>query len=140
LELHNKYYLIDTGLGYNKLSDKQKRNFGVEEESQINEDLQLLGLTVDDIDYILMTHLHFDHACGLTTQQEDIFKPTLNNATIITSDTELHEMRNTKIRYINTYWKMIFEVNVQNVYAYSSEINLADKLRMIHTGVHSDGP
>src|SRR5699024_11732657 len=75
LELHNKYYLIETGLGYNKLSDKQKRNFGVEEESQINEDLQLLGLTVDDIDYILMTHLHFDHACGLTTQQGNIFKP-----------------------------------------------------------------
>jgi len=139
LELHNKYYLIDTGLGYNKLSDKQKRNFGVEEESQVNEDLQLLGLTADDIDYILMTHLHFDHACGLTTQQGDIFKPTFKNATIITSDTEWHEMRNPNIRSINTYWKMNWEAIVQNVYAFSDEIKLTDELRMIHTGGHSDG-
>src|SRR5699024_7022826 len=83
IELYNKYYLIEIVQVYNKLSDKQKSNFGVEEESQINEDLQLLGLTVDDIDYILMTHLHFDHACGLTTQQGNIFKPTFKNATII---------------------------------------------------------
>src|SRR5699024_7647614 len=88
LELHNKYYLIDTGLGYNKLSEKLKTNFSIDKKSQRNKNLKLLWLTVNDIDYILMTQLHFDHACGLTTQQGNILKPIFKNATMITSDTE----------------------------------------------------
>src|SRR5699024_4464147 len=120
LELHNKYYLIDNVLGYNKLSDKQKMHFGVEEESQINEDLQLLWLTVDDIDYILMTHLHIDHACGLTTQQGYIFKAHFQNATILIIDTVWDESRNPNISSINTHWKITWEEIVETVHGLSS--------------------
>lgn len=139
LELHGKYYLIDTGMGNGKLSDKQKRNFGVLEESKVEKSLQVLGLSTADIDYILMTHLHFDHACGLTVKDGDAFVPAFKNATIITSDVEWHEMRHPNIRSINTYWKMNWEAVAQHVHAFSREIKLTDELRMIHTGGHSDG-
>ena len=58
--------LIDSGIGSGKFTDKQKRNYGVTEESQLVEELAKLNLSPNDIDYILMTHLHFDHVSGLT--------------------------------------------------------------------------
>ncbi|MGQ0414988.1 MBL fold metallo-hydrolase, partial [Bacillus sp. HC-TM] len=33
---------------------------GVTEESSVYESLEKLGLKPEDIDYVLMTHLHFD--------------------------------------------------------------------------------
>lgn len=66
IQTSDKNILIDTGIGNGKLSDKQQRNSGVEYESLIDEDLKQLGLTTSDIDMVLMTHLHFDHASGLT--------------------------------------------------------------------------
>lgn len=61
IELDGSNLLIDTGIGLNKLSDKQKRNFGVLEETNIEASLSELELTVNDIDIVLMTHLHYDH-------------------------------------------------------------------------------
>jgi glyoxylase-like metal-dependent hydrolase (beta-lactamase superfamily II) len=46
------------------MTAKQKRNFGVHEESSLELSLQQLGLSANDIDAVSMTHMHFDHACG----------------------------------------------------------------------------
>ncbi|EHL2571344.1 MBL fold metallo-hydrolase, partial [Listeria monocytogenes] len=59
-----KNYLIDSGLGNRRLTEKQKRNYGVTEESFVLEDLAQLSIAPEDIDYVLMTHLHFDHVLG----------------------------------------------------------------------------
>src|SRR4051812_38406145 len=61
IQVDGKNILIETGLGNGKLTDKQKRNFGVDEESNVTECLKELGLSTGDIDYVLMTHLHYDH-------------------------------------------------------------------------------
>ncbi|MBY6272200.1 MAG: hypothetical protein CW346_08315, partial [Bacillaceae bacterium] len=45
-------FLIEAGIGNGKLTEKQKRNYGVTEESKVEESLRSLGLTVDDIDGI----------------------------------------------------------------------------------------
>src|SRR5699024_7064562 len=71
LQLDGKNFIIDSGMGNGKLTDKQRRNFGVLEESSIVDSLAEVGLTPDDIDTVLMTHLHFDHACGLTRPNGD---------------------------------------------------------------------
>src|SRR5690625_1135166 len=81
LQLDGKNYLIDTGMGNGKLTEKQMRNFGVLEESSIETSLENVGLTLSDIDCILMTHLHFDHACGLTKKvDEDTYVPEIGRA------------------------------------------------------------
>src|SRR5699024_9051799 len=66
LQLDGKNYLIDSGLGIDKLTEKQIRNFGAYELSFLEESLEKLGLTPASIDAVLMTHLHFDHASGLS--------------------------------------------------------------------------
>ncbi|MFC4556738.1 MBL fold metallo-hydrolase [Virgibacillus kekensis] len=139
LQLDGKNYLIDSGIGKGKLTDKQLRNFGVLEESSIDNSLQELGLTVNDIDVMLMTHLHFDHACGLTKKAGDSYEPVFPNAKIYVSDIEWNEMQNPNIRSINTYWEMNWKPVQNQVESFQEELQVAEGLRMIHTGGHSDG-
>ncbi|WP_099158814.1 YtnP family quorum-quenching lactonase [Virgibacillus ndiopensis] len=139
LQIDGKNFLIDSGMGNGKLSDKQLRNFGVKEESSIESSLHELGLSPDDIDAMLMTHLHFDHACGLTKKVDDSFISTFKNATIYTSAVEWHEMRKPNIRSVNTYWEMNWQPIQEQVQTFEKEIQITDGLKMIHTGGHSDG-
>ncbi len=139
LQLNNKNYLIDSGMGNGKLTEKQKRNFGVLEESSLEKSLMELGLSVNDIDCILMTHMHFDHACGLTKIDGDEYVSIFPETPIITSKTEWQEMKNPNIRSVNTYWKMNWEPIQDQVQTFEKEINITGQLKMIHTSGHSDG-
>ena len=56
-----------------------------------------------------MTHLHFDHAGGLTKLEKGQYVSAFPNAKIITSQVEWDEMRNPNIRSKNTYWKENWE-------------------------------
>lgn len=139
LQIDNKNYLIDTGMGNGKLTEKQMRNFGVLEESSLEKSLIDLGLSLNDIDAIIMTHMHFDHACGLTKTDGEKYISTFPNTPIITSKIEWEEMKNPNIRSINTYWKMNWEPIQEQVETFEEKINISDELKMIHTGGHSDG-
>lgn len=139
LQLDGKNYLIDSGMGNGKLTEKQMRNFGVLEESFLEESLAQLKLTKNDIDYILMTHLHFDHACGLTKKVGESYESVFPNTPIITSAVEWEEMRHPNIRSANTYWKMNWEPIQDQVEVFDGEKQITDELKMIHTGGHSDG-
>ncbi|UPM54986.1 YtnP family quorum-quenching lactonase [Gottfriedia acidiceleris] len=131
--------IIDSGIGVNKLNEKQKRNFGVTEDSALEESLAMHGLKLDDINYVIMTHLHFDHASGLTKFENGEFKPVFSNAKIITSQIEWDEMRSPNIRSSNTYWKENWEAIQHQVIAFEKEYSLTDEITIIHTGGHSDG-
>lgn len=139
IEVSGKHFLIETGIGNGKLTAKQKRNFGVTEESAIIQSLNHLELQPEDIDGILMTHLHFDHASGLTKPADTKFEPVFPNAAIYCSQTEWDEMRNPNIRSKNTYWESNWRGLEEQVVTFSTELNIIPGIRMIHTGGHSDG-
>ncbi|WP_010532341.1 YtnP family quorum-quenching lactonase [Lentibacillus jeotgali] len=139
LQIDGKNYLIESGMGNGKLTDKQLRNFGVKEESSIDKSLTEAGLSADDIDAILMTHLHFDHACGLTKPSGDNYESVFKNAVIYVSQVEWDEMRHPNIRSANTYWEMNWKPVQKQVKAFDDEIVITDGLKMIHTGGHSEG-
>ncbi|MBM7704875.1 YtnP family quorum-quenching lactonase [Metabacillus iocasae] len=139
IQTGGKNILIESGLGKGKLTEKQKRNFGVNEESSVDESLNKLGLTSLDIDIILMTHMHFDHASGLTTIEGGRVVSAFKNAKIIVTDVEWEEMRNPNIRSKNTYWKENWEAIAKQVVPFTGEIQVVDGVKMYHTGGHSDG-
>ncbi|MBM7554919.1 YtnP family quorum-quenching lactonase [Thalassobacillus pellis] len=139
LELDDKIMLIDSGVGNGKFSDKQKRNFGVLEESHVEQSLRQKGLEPADIDAVLMTHLHFDHACGLAKWEGDKLVPTFPNADIFTTEIEWTEMKNPNIRSANTYWKENWQPIEHLVHTFVGEKEILPGLKMIHTGGHSDG-
>ena len=131
--------LIESGIGSGKLNEKQIRNYGVTEESMVEQSLDRLGLTPSDIHIVLMTHMHFDHACGLTKKVNQQFVSVFPNAKIITSLTEWEEMKHPNIRSRNTYWKDNWEAIEQQVSTFDTSITIVEGLEMHHTGGHSDG-
>jgi len=134
-----KNILIDAGIGKGKLDDKMKRNLGVRSETRVEECLGELDLTPASIDMILMTHLHNDHAAGLTGWQGEELVSVFPNADIYVSQVEWDEMRNPNIRSRNTYWKENWEPIQQQVKTFEGELTVLPGIEMIHTGGHSDG-
>lgn len=135
----SKNILIESGIGNGKLTDKLKRNFGVLEESSIDKSLAELGLTTSDIDIVLMTHLHFDHACGLTKWENEKLVATFENAIIYATDVEWKEMQNPNIRSKATYWRDNWEAIEHQVNTFTDKLEVVPGITMIHTGGHSDG-
>ena len=75
--------LIDTGYG-SKLPEKQQRNLTSEPGDPLLNNLKAAGFEPEDIDVVVFTHLHFDHAGGGTCLNEagDIV-PSFPNAEYI---------------------------------------------------------
>lgn len=135
----SKNYLIDSGIGLNKLSDKHKKFLGVTKEFSIDDQLAQIGLSTEDIDGILMTHLHNDHAAGLTKRMEGGLSPVFPNAVHYVQSIEWEEMRNPNIRSQSTYLKENWQPIEALVEKYSERLQVADGVELIHTGGHSAG-
>ncbi|KAA6446789.1 YtnP family quorum-quenching lactonase [Bacillus atrophaeus] len=131
--------LVDSGIGSGKMTEKQIRNYGVTQQSNIKKSLAELGLTVHDIDIIAMTHLHFDHASGLTEYQDEKLVSVFPYADIYTSSVEWNEMRHPNIRSKNTYWKENWEAVEGQVKTFDGSCMITEGITMHHTGGHSDG-
>jgi glyoxylase-like metal-dependent hydrolase (beta-lactamase superfamily II) len=59
--------IIDAGLG-DKDSDRFHEIYGVDRARNLDHTLAEAGLTPEDIDIVLASHLHFDHAGGFTVR------------------------------------------------------------------------
>ena len=69
--------LVETGIGA-FFSPELKQRYGVQEDRHVLLDsLAAVGLGDADIDIVLLTHLHFDHAGGLLAAWEDGRPPRL---------------------------------------------------------------
>jgi methylmalonyl-CoA epimerase len=59
--------LIDAGLG-DKETEEFHDMYGVDRRRNLDHTLAEAGLSIEDIDVVLATHLHFDHAGGFTVR------------------------------------------------------------------------
>lgn len=139
VQAQGKNLLIESGIGKNRLTDKQKRNFGLLQESRIEESLAELGMTTDDIDIVMMTHMHYDHANGLVSNQDGELFSTFARATIYVQEVEWNEMRHPNIRSRNTYWEDNWRPIQDQVKTFEDELEVLPGIWMIHTGGHSNG-
>lgn len=62
-----KTMIIDAGIG-GKMDAKSVDIYGIERPRDLSDSLAGAGLTVEDVDIVLATHLHFDHAGGFTAR------------------------------------------------------------------------
>jgi glyoxylase-like metal-dependent hydrolase (beta-lactamase superfamily II) len=80
LRIDGRVILIDTGYG-SKLSGKERKIFASEEGDPLVRNLEAVGIGVEDVDTVILSHLHFDHAGGATRyNEEDALQPTFPNA------------------------------------------------------------
>jgi glyoxylase-like metal-dependent hydrolase (beta-lactamase superfamily II) len=83
IDTRNKLILVETGIGEN-LHKKIYEHYSVEKEPGLVGSIKERGYSPDDIDFVINTHLHFDHSGGNTIKnQEGDFVPTFPNAQYI---------------------------------------------------------
>ena len=76
--------IVDPGLGWGM--DEGSKHSGT---SNIRTNMEIFGLTPEDIDFVILTHLHFDHAAG-STYVNECFEttPTFPNARYVVHEDE----------------------------------------------------
>jgi len=80
IEIDGKTGLVDTGCGDpDWFSDRERAHHQLEEQWLLPQSLAAHGLGFQDIDFILLSHAHWDHAGGLVTPDG---KPTFPNAEV----------------------------------------------------------
>ncbi len=86
--------LVDTGIGPD-LQSRLKDFYSVEREPGLVEDLAEHGFKSEEIDFVINTHLHFDHCGGNTYRNEHgDFVPTFSNAKYVIQKCEWEAGRN----------------------------------------------
>ena len=121
--------LIETGVGA-FFSPEMRERYGIQEANHcLIDNLSKLGVSHDEIDIVLLTHLHFDHAGGLLSAWKEGEKPTLlfPNATILVGEVQ---------------WQRANDPHARDRASYVPEIINAlrecDRLEIIPEGTQSD--
>ena len=103
VEAPNALVLIDTGIG-NKYGEKFADIYGVlnpGEPTRLEDGIRDAGFDPGDVDIVLSTHLHFDHAGGNTVRDEaGVILPSFPNARHVVQKGELEfaHSQNERIR------------------------------------------
>ncbi len=69
LRLGGRVIVCETGIG-TKLPEKRARQVALREPEGLLDSLRRLGIRPDEVDLVLTTHLHWDHAGGFTRRSE----------------------------------------------------------------------
>lgn len=79
VESAGRRILVDAGMG-DKWGDKERAIYKIDRSATLLGSLRELGLGPEDIDVVINTHLHFDHAGGNTCRREGRTRPTFPRA------------------------------------------------------------
>jgi glyoxylase-like metal-dependent hydrolase (beta-lactamase superfamily II) len=79
IETGHKRVLVDTGMG-DRWEGKERDRYEVITKVNYDNVLSEVGLSNDDIDVVIISHLHFDHAGGATRVANGKLVPTFSKA------------------------------------------------------------
>lgn len=133
--------LIDAGMG-DALGEKHKKIYGIEKPSSIEKSLSDLNLIPEDIDLVILTHLHADHAGGVVKLNESKKRACrFPNARHVVQIKEWNEAMSPDERTSATYFtenlKLLEESNLLELV--DGEDEVADGIRVVNTGGHTPG-
>jgi glyoxylase-like metal-dependent hydrolase (beta-lactamase superfamily II) len=119
-----KRILIDCGIGADfnakygeKLGPKFAEIYAISDSgsgsiagaSGVQKSLQSLGLKVEDITDVILSHLHFDHAGGATTERNGKLVPTFPNARYYVQKANFENASNPNLRERASYYAANFQ-------------------------------
>jgi glyoxylase-like metal-dependent hydrolase (beta-lactamase superfamily II) len=103
--------------------------------------LTAAGLTVNDIDFVMCTHLHTDHVGWNTRLESGRWVPTFSKATYIMADRELaHWTQRHKDNPASVPWitdSVLPIVEAKRAKVVKSDFNFDDKIQFIPTPGHT---
>lgn len=114
VKAHGKHIIVDTGTG-TKLTNKTRRIMSLHGEGGLVRGLAKLGISPEDIDLVIDTHLHSDHAGGNTIwDAEGNVIPTFPNAEYVAQKREYEDAMQANERTAATYYPINYEPLVKN--------------------------
>jgi glyoxylase-like metal-dependent hydrolase (beta-lactamase superfamily II) len=103
IQSDGKRILVDTGLGY-KLTPRDEEMHGLRRpRGGLLESLQRLGCAASDVDFVINTHLHWDHSGGNTQYRDGVPVPAFPNAQYCVQRLEWADAAYPNERTRNTY-------------------------------------
>jgi glyoxylase-like metal-dependent hydrolase (beta-lactamase superfamily II) len=101
--------LIETGIG-DKLPEKMAKLYG--QPAQLLDNLAAAGITPEDVDIVIDTHLHFDHCGWNTVRQGEKVVATFPNAKYYVQEGEwrhAHENQRDSVSYLSENYDPLVE-------------------------------
>ncbi len=134
--------LLDTGLGWGLDHGSTYKN-----SSNLKTNLDIFGLTPDDITHVVLSHLHFDHAAGCTyVDSHSKTQATLPNAHYFVQNIEwLYAIEASTKKNSNAHpeYKMdeLYKLHAEERLVLISDtyLELLPGITLIHTGGHTPG-
>lgn len=133
--------LIDAGMG-DALSEKHKKIYGIEKPSNLEGKLSKLDLTPEDIDLVILTHLHADHSGGVVKLDKAGKKiPRFPNARHIVQIKEWNDAMSpderTSATYLTENLKLLKDFDLLELIDGEDEVTKG--IKVTNTGGHTAG-
>lgn len=133
--------LIDTGYG-GKYPPMDRKAYGMQEGNPILEALARRSIRPEDVDFVLFTHLHFDHAGGATVRSADRqLVPTFPNARYLIDANEWEDAVSKTPELLAAYPQNNLEplIRDEKVDLFDRDTELLPGLKSLRTGGHTRG-
>jgi len=132
--------LCDTGLG-TALSEREKAIYAVAGPSHIETGLKQIGFSTDDIDFVILTHLHTDHAGGAVIEEDGRIVPRFKMARYVVQRQEWQDAMNPNERtaavYIVDRLKVLEQAGQLDLV--DGDVELHPGVKLVKTGGHTPG-
>jgi glyoxylase-like metal-dependent hydrolase (beta-lactamase superfamily II) len=130
--------LIDAGIG-DKMSPKEVDIFGLDRTEALERSLAAHGLAPRDIDIVVATHLHLDHAGGFTVREGDVVRPRFPRARYLVRrgewDDATHPHERSRGSYISDDFLPLEHSGQLDLH--DDDIEVVPGVRMERTGGHN---
>lgn len=133
--------LVETGMG-TKLSPKQRAIYGVSSEDRLVTALARLGVTPEQVETVVLTHLHLDHAGGATRRaQGGGLVPTFPKARYVIQREEWESAVHPSPFSRGSYWTENFLPlqEAGRLEFVEGDVELGADVRACRTGAHTRG-
>jgi len=140
VRIGGKHILVDTGLGEKWL----KAELGLldyESPRKLTAELLSLGVLPEEIDIVVLTHLHYDHSGGATVRRGDLVAPAFPNSVYYVNELELKNARNPSPDKQDDYRSEDFEPLIEYgcLECVGSEHEVMPGVTLYHAPGHSVG-
>jgi glyoxylase-like metal-dependent hydrolase (beta-lactamase superfamily II) len=138
IETAGRRILVDTGIG-DKWGDKEARIYRLDRSTTLLGSLRALGLGPEDVDYVINTHLHFDHAGGNTRFDDGRVVPTFPKARYVVQMGEwedaTHPHERNRASYLEPNYVPVAEH--RQLEAVQGEVEVAPGVTVMPVGGHT---
>jgi methylmalonyl-CoA epimerase len=131
--------IIDAGIG-DKMPAKLVDIYGIDRERHLEHALAEAGVAVDDIEIVLASHLHFDHAGGFTRRDEHgVLRPRFPKAQYVVRRGEWEDANaptdRNRASYLAENFKPLAEAGVLQLV--DDDVTVMPGVRVRRTGGHT---